>query len=290
MIENFHLAAILKSRTQIRVLRIPLHRQLQEDLSERWYQQHEDFSIDTHNIAFDPGYTPGDDEVFRIPDYNPPSWLADHNSNSIADIDNVSANDILITKGIVGFGRLDGREFGLFQNFVRSRIIRPGRFLFLEQDTYRSSDRLGITLADELSATWDITNNELRFRSFRAVNTFLQLADYYEEASEQQIRSILSHDRFSVDNPDLLAVGASQWFRKRFAMLRDSRMLDHYTVAEIEQKSVGYDVSIDILQDKIVFPTDKKEAKRLLQFLNEEIFLGAITATLYETNSKRKSN
>lgn len=290
MIENFHLAAILKSRTQIRVLRIPLHRQLQEDLSERWYQQHEDFSTDTHNIAFDPGYTPGDDEVFRIPDYNPPSWLADHNSNSIADIDNVSANDILITKGIAGFGRLDGREFGLFQNFVRSRIIRPGRFLFLEQDTYRSSDRLGITLADELSATWDITNNELRFRSFRAVNTFLQLADYYEEASEQQIRSILSHDRFSVDNPDLLAVGASQWFRKRFAMLRDSRMLDNYTVAEIEQKSVGYDVSIDILQDKIVFPTDKKEAKRLLQFLNEEIFLGAITATLYETNSKRKSN
>ena len=40
--------------------------------------------------------------------------------------------------------------------------------------------------------------------------------------------------------------------------------------------------------DKIVFPTDKSESKKLLQFFNEE--RGAITDTLYETNSKRKAD
>ena len=290
MLENFHLAAIVKSLTHVRLLRIPLHRHLQEDLAEGWNQQHEDFSSDKQEIDFDPGYTPGDDELFRIPDYSPPPWLADHNSVSIADIDPVTADDLLLTKGIVGFGRLDGRELVLFQNFVRSRIIRPGLFLFLERDTYRSSDQLGITLADGLSATLDTTNGELSFRNFRTVNTFLPLSDYYEEASEQQIRSVLSHERFVVDNPDLIAVGASQWFRKRFAMLRDSGMLDAFTAAEIKRRSGGHDVPIEILHDKIVFPADKKAAKRLLQFLNEEIFLGPIAETVYETNSKRKSN
>ena len=31
-------------------------------------------------------------------------------------------------------------------------------------------------------------------------------------------------------------------------------------------------------------------AKKLLQFLNEELFRGAITETLYETNSKREAD
>ena len=41
---------------------------------------------------------------------------------------------------------------------------------------------------------------------------------------------------------------------------------------------------------KIVFPSDKSAVKKILQFLNEELFRGAITETLYETNSKRQAD
>jgi type I site-specific restriction-modification system R (restriction) subunit len=34
----------------------------------------------------------------------------------------------------------------LFQNFSRSHIIRPGRFLFLQNNTYESTQRPGLTL------------------------------------------------------------------------------------------------------------------------------------------------
>lgn len=40
-------------------------------------------------------------------------------------------------------------------------------------------------------------------------------------------------------------------------------------------------------QDRIVFPAEKVPAKKLLQFLNEELFWGATTERLFETNSKR---
>lgn len=49
----------------------------------------------------------------------------------------------------------------------------------------------------------------------------------------------------------------------------------------------GYPVDIQVAEDKIVFPADKAAAKRLLLFLNEELFRGAITDQVYETNSKR---
>lgn len=125
---------------------------------------------------------------------------------------------------------------------------------------------------------------------FCAVNTFLPLADFYEEASEQQIREVLAHEKLAPENVDALAVESNQWFRKRFAMLRDSGVLTDFTPNQIKTKAKGYDVEIRIQNGKIVFPEAKPAAKKLLQFLNEELFRGAITETLYETNSKREAD
>ena len=71
--------------------------------------------------------------------------------------------------------------------------------------------------------------------------------------------------------------------------VRDSGILDQYTGLEIAERSLGHDLLIKIVEDRILFPADRNQAKRLLQFLNEEIFRGAITSTLYETNSKREA-
>ena len=70
-------------------------------------------------------------------------------------------------------------------------------------------------------------------------------------------------------------------------MLRDSEVLDRYTAHEIADHAQGYELDIQVLGNQIVFPAERAAAKRLLQFLNEERFRGAITDTLYETNSKR---
>ena len=93
----------------------------------------------------------------------------------------------------------------------------------------------------------------------------------------------------AAEDPDQSVASANEWFRKRIALLKDSGLLNQFSATDIQSRSTGYDVSVDIVDNKIVFPSNKAAAKRLLQFLNEELYRGAITETLYGTNSKREA-
>lgn len=292
MLENFQLAAIVKQGSQTWLLRIPMHQALQDELATSWDVQYEAFVDDIDEIEFNAGYQPEAHERFILPDFALPDWLATADSQSVADLDSITDDDAQLdtTKGIAAFAQKDGAEIILFQNFSRSHIIRPGRFLFLQNNTYESTQRPGLTLDNKLGAVYRPDDQTLLFHNFRTVNTFLPLADFYQEASEQEIRDVLGHDVLEPEDEDALAVNSNQWFRKRFAMLRDSGILDNYTAEQIREHSAGYEVDVTVQDGKITFPADKREAKRLLQFLNEEIFRGAITETLYETNSKREAD
>jgi hypothetical protein len=290
MLDNFQLAAIVKQGAQPRLKRIPMHQSLQNTLAETWMQQYEAFVADAAEIDFNAGYQPEEHERFRLADYTPPEWLAGANSQSASALDPITNDDASLdaTRSIVAFARTSqGEEVVLFQNFSRSHVIRPGRFLFLHNSTFETTHRPGLTLDSKLSAVYKPTSGKLLFHSFRMVNIFLPLAEFYEEASEQQIKEVLGHDLLAPENADELATGANQWFRKRFAMLRHSGVLDTYSAKQIQARSKGYDVAISLSKGKIVFPADKVAAKKLLQFLNEELFRGAITEKLFETNSKR---
>lgn len=293
MLENFQLAAIIRQGGATRLLRIPLHQGLQDILAASWQEQYDAFLAEIDEVEFDAGYQPEEHERFCLLGYELPTWLAEEDSQSVPGLDPITDDDALLdtTKGIVAFARNDdGEELMLFQNFSRSHVIRPGRFLFLQHDTYETARRPGLTLDSKLSAVYLSTAQKLLFHNFRTVNTFLPLANFYEEASEQQIREVLGHAMLAPEDVDALATDANQWFRKRFAMLRDSGVLDEYSAKQIQTRSKGYDVAIHISKSKIVFPAEKAAAKKLLQFLNEELFRGAITETLFETNSKRAAD
>ena len=83
-------------------------------------------------------------------------------------------------------------------------------------------------------------------------------------------------------------MGATQWARKRVAMLRDSGTLDRVPAKNIRSRARKINVDVAISNNKIVFPEDKGSAKKILQLLNEEIFLELSLISLYETNSKRQ--
>lgn len=293
MLKNFQLAAIVKQGAQARTLRIPLHQTLQASLARDWGEQYASFSADIQEIPFNAGYRPEEHECFTLLDFGMPEWIATTTSLTAGRLDAISQSETVIdsVRGIVSFAQDEhGTELMLFQNFSRSHVIKPGHFLFLQNDTYVTTDGLGLTLENKLSATYVASEKKLRFRNFRTVNTFLPLADFYEEASEQQIRKVLAHKCLAPENAGALATDSNQWFRTRFAMLRDSGVLDAYTPKQIQARSKGFDVEIHISGGKIVFPSERQAAKKLLQFLNEELYRGAITEKLYETNSKREAD
>lgn len=292
MLRNFQLAAIVKRGRQTSMLRIPMHQQLQQSLATSWHQQHGEFTSEIEEIQYDPGYEPEKHERFCLQEYEPPDWLQGENSRSAANLDAITRDDDLLEsiRGIAAFAKLNRKEVVLFQNFSRGRVIHPERFLFLQNNTYTSMARPGLTLDTKLSAVLRPHDKELVFHSFRSVNTFLPLSDFYKEASADEIRQVLDHQMLAPQDADALAENSNQWFRKRFAMLRDSGVLEEYSAADIVAHSEGYEVNIQLDGDQIIFPSERSEAKRLLQFLNEEIYRGAITDTLYETNSKREAD
>lgn len=293
MLENFQLAVIIKQGTETNLLSIPLYQDLQDDLAENWQDQFRRFVFEIQEIDFNAGYIPEQHECFCLKDYTPPPWIVYEDSQTVPNLDRIRSNETLIEsiKGVVAFARNErGAEIVLFQNFSRSHVIRPGRFLFLQENTYTTIQDPGMTLDDKLTAVYLPSEGKLLFRSYRTVNTFLPLEDFYKEASDQEIRDVLGHERLATQDPDAVVNGANQWVRKRFAMLRDSGVLDKYSAVEIRERSTQYNVHIHISEDKVVFPSEKPEAKKVLQFLNEEIFRGPITENLYETNSKRQAD
>jgi len=294
MLRNFQLAAITKNGNDTVLYRIPLHQELQDALAERWSNLLDEFTTDVREIEFNAGYTPEDDERFRIAGYVLPDWLQNETSMTAPNLDVIDKTDDLIgtIKGLVAFATNDaGEEVMLFQNFSSSHIIQPGRFLFLQNDTYETAQRPALALDGKLSALYSSNSGVLLFYNFRTTNSFIPLADFYEDASEQEIYAVLGHPLLAAENAEALAIDASHWFRKRFAMLRDSEILDNHSALEIQDRSENFAVDVQLdAENRIVFPEDKVEAKRLLQFLNEEIFRGAITNSLYETNSKRETD
>lgn len=292
MLANFHLAAICQADEETVLLQIPLHQRLQDRLSVDWEEQRDLFLKDIEEIQFDAGYQPEMQERFCLTDYELPPWLEDQNSYSIHRLHSIGDREEGLDeiKGLAAFAYdEDENEIILFQNFTRGRIIQPGRFLFLMDGTFRTPEATSLSLDRRLSAVYLADREALLFSNFRTVNTFLPLEEYFAEAAEHEMLEVLGHDRLSADNPEHVIAFADQWFRKRFAMLRQSNVLDTYSAMEIKEHSNRYEIEIELQDDTIVFPSEKREAKRLLQFLNEELFRGAITDTLYETNSKRRA-
>lgn len=293
MLENFHLVTIAKTGSVMRLYQIPLHQDLQDTLAENWQLQLDAFMVDIQEIDFDAGYVPEYHECFRLNDFELPLWFHGQSSETVGNLDSISRHENMMgaITGLAAFARNDRREeLILFQNFSRGHVIKHGHSLLLSGNTYGTVTHPGLMLGNDISAVFTAADRKLLFQNFRTTNTFLPLGSFYREASAQDIREVLSHDRLDAEDVEALATGANQWFRKRFAMLRDSEILDNFDAVQIKAHSDGFEVDVRIRNNRIVFPADKVAAKRLLQFLNEELFRGPITETLYETNSKREAD
>ncbi len=293
MFDDFQLAALVKAEEQWRLLQIPLHQDLQDSLAASWHQQYEAFTAGNDEIAFEAGYTPEDHERFRIKGYELPEWLQAGVGGQVPNLVSINKHESLMgsIKAIIAFARnVQGDGLMLAQSFSRSHVIQPGHFLFLQNDTYDTPKHTGLTLGARLAAVYNVKTRKLLFENFRNTNAFLPLIDFIAEASDHDIREVLNHPLLKPQDIEATTTAANQWFRKRFAMLKASKILDQYKAVQLVKRSKGYQVDLKVEKGRIVFPSNKHAAKRLLQFLNEEIFRGAITEKLYETNSKRETD
>ena len=294
MFKICELAAIITEDGKKELRYVPLSRDLQSTIKIEWESQYNTFfNRIEEEVNFDPGYEPEKHEIFCLREYQLPDWLAEEDSASIQDCDPIGTNerDLKLIKGIATFSENHTDDkFILFQRFMPSQVIRTSLSAIWDRDTFKKMDAPGFSLANYLSAVYNCSEKKLVFRSFYNVDMFLPLTEYFRPASEQEVREILNHELFAPENLDESATKPSRSFRTRFALLKQSDVLDNYTASEIADsaKSIGFPIQLSDNGKKIVFPSKKSDANELLRFLNDSYVRGILTETPYIANSKRK--
>ena len=215
MLNNFQLTAIVPKGPQMNCYTFRYFRsckpRLQRIGSLSMIQL---FVGEIQEIDFDPGYKLEKHECFCVHEYRLPNWLSTESSLTISDLEMLSNNEeqINFIKGIAGFARNEyNEETDTISNFTPSQVIRRRRSLLLQGSAYDNISHPVLTLGGKLSAVYQSKEHKLLFHNFRNVNTFLPLSDFYGEASEQEIRDVLSHEKLAPQDVDALAIDANQW-------------------------------------------------------------------------------
>ena len=290
----FHYFAITQTTPKDQtILRIHTTQSLQTDLAELFEQQAGEFlTTDTEEITFDGNYKVEDHEVFVLDNFTLSSKLisAAKQPNQCDDI-SLDAETTPTIKSILAavHDPDEGTQTVYFQAFSRSQLLVKKLTILHSSTTFHKLNESGLSLGTSLAAVF--RNGKLYFRSFAIVNRFLDVKDYFKEATDEEIRGLVGHVVLLAEDADKLVKDADSWMRKRFAALQISGILDHITARKTANKAEKYGMTIQIKKkdgkDAIVFPSDKKKAKQLLTFLNEGFYQGELTDRLYQTNSQR---
>jgi len=270
------------------VRRIPLSGVLQDEITEFLLEQKSTFYTDQTKVDFSGIYNADVGEVFRIQDYP-------LDEKVIAAIENPLNFDILNLREephrIVALfaGKWSNNEkYVCFQVFDSRRIISKGFTILNSGDTYTKLSDPGLTLQDKLTALFQ--ENELLFYSYHNTRRFLDLNDYYKEATDADLEHFVSEDLIHLADEDkeTFMKNADSMVRKKVALLQKNNVLGSVKIRDIKTAAKDYQIEIETKDnDRILIPSDKKQLKDLLRFLDEDYFTATLTKRKCITNSKR---
>lgn len=244
-------------------------------------------------VIFDGNYKPDEDEYLTITGFVLPTEIKEALKNPM----NVPTYRPKIKKFprikaiFVGNCEKHGRLFKYrvaFQRFKNDQYISNHRLnLLYDKDSFFQEKRTGISISSYIDCYYD---GSLNFVSFFFTRQIFDLGQYYREATEGEIIDFSNEKILSIENEEAFKKQAADtWVRRRVAIINDLRILESHTVSEI--KAIGKTAGINILiyNKKIVIPAEKKEMKKIIGFLVEEVYPGYFSkGTTYMANSKRK--
>ena len=118
-----------------------------------------------------------------------------------------------------------------------------------------------------------------------ALRTIFNLTDIYRADTDKEVQGFGQHQAVKVDSVDQLLEESDQQMRKMINQVLSDRTLDKYPATRIQQAASQTLLSIEV--ERIVWPPARREQKELLQFLVDNRYAGALSGTIYVTNSRR---
>jgi len=266
------------------IRRIPLTDSIQNEVSEFFLGQKENFCVDKEKVDFTGSYNVDIGEVFRISNYSIEDELTNSLQNPLSyDILNLREESLRIMALLAG--EWNDEKYICFQVFDSRKVLDKGFTLIHSQNTYTKLQDPGIILQDKLTAVFE--EDELLFYSYYNTRRFLDLSNYYKEATDSDLDAFVDNDLFEVENKDLFKYNSDSIIRKKIALLQKNNVLGNLGIDDIRRTAQEYGVSINIENSKIVIPDNRKELKKFIRFLDEDYFTAPLTKRKCITNSKQ---
>lgn len=240
----------------------------------------EDFA----EIAFNGSYKPDKEEVLYVT-MDLPACFADipNNTNNYDEI--AIPGDNIKTVCLYH----DGNYY--FQNFMNNYILKATNIpLFWSNNTYKKfEEQKAFTIEETVNAIYH--EGKLYFRSYASARQIFDLSAFYMEATNADIDNVFRIPVFSGTDCEWMKENSDSMMRKQIKSIEDSGILVGLDVTKKTFQSWAKKAGIPsevYNSGNLVFPKNKKECKVILSFLNDDIFEGHFTKSIYVSNSKRR--
>ena len=188
------------------------------------------------------------------------------------------------------FYYVDGKFY--FQIFNKKNMLQRKMVLQLFEygNVFTKMNNTAFIVEDKVHAIYE--NGKLYFQSYTIANQIFSLIDFVTEATNTEIESFGEIKGIDVSAENIKHI-ANIKTRRLIKLLSSTNNITTFMRKASRTKTSllkKYGINAQINGDnELVLPTDNVvELNRTLEFLNEDIFRGVITDSLYRSNSKKK--
>lgn len=250
-----------------------------------WSPSYTEFvSEDITEVPFSGLYKPEKDEVLTVT-MTLPDNFSDIPVNTAIYNEVAIPDDNPKTIGLYH----DGNYY--FQNFLNRYILKPTNIpLVWSDDTYKKfENQKAFTIEKAVTAIYHY--GKLYFRSYSSAKLIFDLSPFFTEATNTDIDNVFGKPLFNGTDCEWMKTNSDSVMRKQIKSIENSGILTKLNVTTKVFKSWAKKAGIpeDVYSTgSLVFPKNKKTCKILLSFLNDDIFEGHFTKSIFMSNSKRK--
>ncbi|MCM1494825.1 MAG: DUF4868 domain-containing protein [Bacteroides sp.] len=287
MFENASIMILIETGGELQIRRLETNRETQTSISQVFAKGYMSLTNGKEAVAFDGKYTPDEDEVLYIENFEMGEAVLRAIKNPLDVSPFYPSQEQPERIKAIFVGEQDKKQARIaFQKFKKEQYIATkGIHLFFNKQTFVEEKRFGISVSENVDCVYE--GERLKFYSYYIARQLFDLKDYYRSATDGEVKSFTELSNIQFADVEMFRKQADSRVRKRVASIIDSEILLKYSSKDIRKIGKSTGVEINIKKDKIIIPKEKSQMKVVLGFLDEGVYKGVFSKETFMTNSKR---
>jgi hypothetical protein len=237
-------------------------------------------------IDFDGRWKPDRDQLMRMPvTAEAQEIIATLNLDPLAidplgaDFENEQIRGLAVKKVTGQHSRILVQAFSNLQRLSRrwALTLHGDVFNRLTQPTFAIDAQIHLL----------IENGFIKFKSYNMAKRVLDLTGAYKEATDEDIQELFAHPNIGGDVNAVIA-SATPLLRKLISSVKDSQVFNDNTADELHAKAAAVNFDLPVQSGQVVLPSNNRELRKVLTFLDHGVYLSPLSHERYITNSRRR--